>query len=272
VSGLRLQERDVELLAWVFSHGLAERDHLQQKFFGTTSRCNERLLQLVRGGYLVRCERRLQRSEQSLYRVTGSALKLLPAVFGADLKHLQRVHAARTHQQVDHALGLVDLNLAFHRTAAVTPCVEVDLWLPEFQCRHAYRSQFNGVLKSRVFKPDAFLRLSVEGHGYISAFLEYDRGHVSLPKWRETMLNHAAYRASGLFERVYGTKDGFITLVVTTGGPRRVQHMQQAARRVASERALFTTEAQALRDKPFGPIWQTADGSPVQLVPSQGEE
>jgi hypothetical protein len=85
------------------------------------------------------------------------------------------------------------------------------------------------------------------------------------------MLNHAAYRASGLFERVYGTKDGFITLVVTTGGLRRVQHMQQAARKVAAERVFFTTEAQALRENPFGPIWQTANGSPVRLVPPQGE-
>jgi len=267
-STIRLQDRDVALLAWLFPHGLAEREQVEEAFFTSTARCNSRLLQLLKAGLIARCPLQDQRSNQAVYRLTAAAYPIVARRLGLDVPTVRRIHRSRTNQHVAHGLCIVDLYVAILRAVRNAPELRLDLWLVEWQIRHEYRRLNNGKSQLSIFRPDAFARLQLPDRSYHSFFAEIDRAHVSGKKWQQTVTSHLSYARSGLFPQVYGTDTSFLSLAVTGGGQRRLDHLRDIARDCGAEMFRFTTE-QRLRDGGFlGRIWQTVqDNQPVALLP-----
>lgn len=258
-SRLRLQERDLQMLRFLWAHTVASRSQLQQLFFRSTPRANERL-RLLFDNHLVR-RHTLALSplgswgEQAVYGLGAAALPLLAERFDMGIESLraqERGQAAPLFAR--HALATVDIGLSLHRAAASGLGVEMQSWLGENEARHHYewRPQ-GGDWKSETFKPDGFVRLGSAGASSLSAFLECDLGHTSARGWEGKIAAYRRYLDSGLFAQTYG-ESGFLVLCVTTGERRR-EHLRELARERGALFLRLATFADMEREGALAPIW-----------------
>lgn len=82
----------------------------------------------------------------------------------------------------------------------------------------------------RIIKPDGAATFESKEHRFI-VFVEFDRGHVSLPQMAGVFDRYAAYWREGSFCSVYGTDCVFTVAVITTAGQRRIDHLLKLAAR-----------------------------------------
>lgn len=260
-SRLRLQERDLQMLRFLWAHTLASRSQLQELFFRSTPRANERLRllfdnQLVRRHTLALSPMGCW-AEQAVYGLGAAALPLLAERFDMAIESLG---AQKRGQAVPlfarHALATVDIGLSLRCAAASSPSVEMQVWLGENEARHHYEWRPpGGDWKSETFKPDSFMRLRFQGPSSLSAFLECDLGHTSARGWEGKIAAYRRYLDSGLFAQTYG-EAGFLVLCVTTGERRR-EHLRELARERGALFLRLATFADVGREGALASIWHS---------------
>lgn len=259
-AGLRLEERDEQLLCDLLLHRAMSREQIQQLHFTSVVRCNARLRQLFDHRFVLRhYPPAAPFGGQAVYTLGKAGVPLVARRLDMDLPEATRLARSNyTPTFLEHTLALVDVYLAFRRAVAQWADVQIECWLPEVQCRHEWeiRAAAGGKWKKETFKPDAFVRLQVSGDAeYRNFFLEADLGHTSSRQFLGKLMTHQRYLESGLFEQTYAGRD-FKTLVVTTG-QRRLRNLRALVEQNNSHLFWFTTFDAIQHASVTGPIWQT---------------
>lgn len=257
-AGIRLEERDQQLLRDLFLNRLISRGQIEALYFNSTIRCNVRLRQLFDHGFVTRYFPPVSPyGAQVIYMLGKNAVPLVAAALEMDLSEVRRLaRQSRTATFIDHALKVVDLWIAFRQAAEREQSLKIEAWLPEILCRHEYiiRSKSTGESRREVFKPDALVRLRDASGTLSSFFIEADLGHTSTRQFLTKLLIHQRYRESRLFEEIYGTLD-FRTLVVTTS-ERRITNLRSLVEGQNSDLFWFTTFEKVKVSGVLSAIWQ----------------
>lgn len=260
VAGMRLEERDEELLCDLFWQRAMSRSQLQALYFGSVGRCNARLRLLFDHHFVTRYYLPAAPfGAQAVYGLGRAGAPIVARRLEMELLEVKRVvKHSHTPTFLEHTLAIVDVRLALQRAIEGREDVEIERWLAEPLCRHEYdirSTQGAGRWQKEVFKPDGFVRFYHRpSQRDVNYFLEVDLGHTSSRQFAGKIMMHRRYKESGLFRELYGG-ESFRTLVVTTG-PRRVGNLVELAQEQGSDRFWFTTFAQLEEHGPLGAIWR----------------
>lgn len=245
------------------------RRHIKARHFTSVSRCNARLLQLVNANLLVRSyPSGAERVGEAVYSLGPASNPIVAAALDLDIATVRATIRSRRGKQVPHTLGVLDFLVALQRELLGRSGFRLDLWLAEPDARHEYRVARADRVSRRIFRPDAYFRIELSDGSLQSFFLEYDRANASAQKWACSVQSHLAYRKSGLFVKRYGDSNGelFRTLVVTTGGERRLNRLRTVALDLGATFYLFTTEAAVAGQGLLSPLWKSASGADGQSI------
>jgi len=240
-SGMRIEERDEQLLRDLFLHRLMSRRQIEKSYFSSTVRANARLRLLFDHGFVLRhYPPYAPFGAQAIYSVGKAALPLVSRRLELPLDEVKRFYQrTRTPTFIEHTLAIVDVWLAFREAQRKGSGWSIECWLAEMQCRHEWDIRASGgKWHKETFKPDAFVRLETPA-GYHCFFIEVDLGHTSGRQFGGKLLTHRRYLESGLFPQTYGGET-FRTLVFTTGA-RRLGNLRALAEEQKSDLFWFAT-------------------------------
>ena len=260
--GMRLEERDEQILCDLFLHRLMSRSQIEKLYFTSTVRCNARLRLLFDHKFVLRhFAPAAPFGAQAIYSVGKAALPIVSRRLEKDMTEVTRYfRRTQTPTFIEHTLSVVDIWMKFQQATEASEGVNLDLWLAEMQCRHDWTIRASGdKWHKEAFKPDGFVRLEVEDD-YHNFFIESDLGHTSARQFTGKLLTHQLYLESGLFEQTFGCPT-FRTLVITTGH-RRLNNLREILESNGSELFWFTTFDALSKAGALEPIW---------VVPSQNE-
>ena len=206
--GMRLEERDKQILCDLFLHRLMSRGQIERVYFSSTVRCNARLRLLFDHKFVLRhFPPAAPFGAQAIYSVGKAALPIVSRRLEMDLPEVTRYfRRTQTPKFIEHTLSVVDVWIKIRETANTSEEVRLDLWLAEMECRHEWDIRANGnKWHKESFKPDAFFRLAQETTGaFHNFFIESDLGHTSAKQFTGKLLTHQRYLESGLFEQTFG--------------------------------------------------------------------
>ena len=261
--GMRLEERDEQILCDLFLHRLMSRSQIEKLYFSSTVRCNARLRLLFDHKFVLRhFPPAAPFGAQAIYSVGKAALPLVSRRLEMDLLEVTRYYRrTQTPTFIEHTLSVVDIWMKFQQETEASERVALDLWLAEMQCRHDWTIRASGdKWHKEAFKPDGFVRLKVEGN-YHNFFIESDLGHTSSKQFTGKLLTHTRYEDSGLFEQTYGCPS-FRTLVITTG-QRRLKNLCELAVENETDLFWFTTFAEIENNSVLDGVWRSPRTSEV---------
>jgi hypothetical protein len=222
-SGIRLTERDEELVVDLYLHRAMSRLQIQNLYFNSLSRVNMRLRQLYDHGYLMRHYLPLARyGSLAIYTPGPSAIPIIAVRTETEPTEVRRhCRSDRGPVYLEHGLAIVDFRLALKRAVSHYSTVRLVEWLPECKCRHEFeiRRLGGGSWRIEVFKPDAYFRL-LANDGPKDYFAEIDLGNTSHAEFLKKIKIHKRYLTAGLFEPRYGNTS-FRTLILTTSKSRQ---------------------------------------------------
>lgn len=253
--GMRLEERDEQILCDLFLHRLMSRSQIETLYFSSTVRCNARLRLLFDHKFVLRhFPPAAPFGAQAIYSVGKAALPIISRRLEMDLPEVTRYfRRTQTPTFIEHTLAAVDIWMAFQDAAQASETVNLDLWLAELQCRHEWDIRVpDGRWQREAFKPDGFVRLR-KSSDYLNFFIEADLGHTSARQFEGKLTTHQRYLESGLFVQTYGSTT-FRTLVVTTG-QRRLKNLREILAIRESELFWFTTFEALRLEGALEPIW-----------------
>ena len=259
VRRLRLGERDLQLLTFLYDNHLASRSQLQQLFYGSKAYCNFRLRALFDHQIVARHFPSITLSgnwaEEAIYTLGAQAVPFMAEHLEEETETLAAyVRRHRSPSLVSHSLHVVEIYLAFRRALEANDGACLERWLGETSTHHPYQRRVKDGWESELFKPDGFLRLQTHAPArcHFPFFIECDLGNTSNHAWKIKVETHKKYLENGLFSSTYGG-ERFETLVVTTG-EKRLEHLAQATGEIGGGFFRFTTWMQ-FRANPLGAIW-----------------
>ena len=259
--GMRLEERDEQILCDLFLHRLMSRSQIEQLYFSSTVRCNARLRLLFDHKFVLRhFPPAAPFGAQAIYSVGKAALLIVSRRLEMDMPEVTRYYRrTQTPTFIEHTLSVVDIWMKFQQATDENDDVNFDLWLAEMQCRATWDIRATGgKWWKESFKPDGFVRLEAAGE-YHNFFIESDLGHTSSKQFTGKLLTHARYQDSGLFEETYGCPS-FRTLVITTG-QRRLKNLCELAVENETDLFWFTTFAEIENNSVLDGIWHNPQTS-----------
>jgi Replication-relaxation len=262
-AGVRLEERDKQLLGDLYLHRNMSRGQIEALYFGSTPRCNARLRQLFDHGFVSRYYLPAAPfGAQAIYSIGKVAVPVVARSLDIEITEVRRQYRrGKSPTFIEHTLEVVNLLIAFRAATVEHSDVEMERWLPEILCRHEYeiRSGNGGKWTKEVFKPDAFVRLLDHRSGtYHNFFIEVDLGHTSSRQFLSKLMSHQRYLESGLFQEVFGCHE-FKTLVVTTS-VNRLNNLRSLVEAQESGLFWFTTLQQCSKSV-MEPIWHQPYGN-----------
>lgn len=256
-AGMRLEERDEQLLCDLFLNRFMSREQIQALYFTSLVRCNARLRQLFDHHFVARYYPPVSPfGAQAIYSVGKAALPLISRRLEIDLPEVTRHYKrGKTPTFIEHTLAIVDVWIGLRTAVAQREDVELESWVPEMLCRHEWeiRSANGGRWTKEAFKPDAFFRLAQRGE-YANYFVEVDLGHTSSRQFLGKLMTHHRYLESGLFREVYDN-DAFQTLVITTG-KRRLENLRALVEAHNSQLFWFSTMEAVEQGNCLSAVWR----------------
>ena len=259
--GLRLEERDEQILCDLFLHRLMSRSQIEKLYFSSTVRCNARLRLLFDHKFVLRhFPPAAPFGAQAIYSIGKAALPIVSHRLEKDMPEVTRYfRRTQTPTFIEHTLAVVDIWMKFEEVTKASEDVTLDLWLAEMQCRDDWDIRATGSnWHKEAFKPDGFARLESQGN-YFDYFIEVDLGHTSSKQFTGKLLTHKRYLESGLFEQVF-YRSTFHTLVITTG-ERRLKNLCDLAIENETDLFWFTTFAQIENSSVLDAIWRNPQSS-----------
>ena len=261
-AGLVLGDRDRELLADLYLHGVMSRGQLQELYFGSVPRCNQRLRQLydfhfVHRHYLPGVPCAAPYGVQAIYSIGKAAIPIVAIELEVETAEVTKGYRRSiTPTFLEHTLQIVNVRLDFLRATSGNLPISVDRWLPEMLCRHEYeiRRKDGGAWIKEVFKPDAFICLVDSSGKRHSYFIEVDLGHTSARQFLGKLRTHQRYLESGLFRETFGG-EVFKTLVITTSSSRQ-QNLLRLIEEQDSQLFWFSTFSALKEHNVLDTIWQ----------------
>jgi hypothetical protein len=263
-----LEPRDEQLLCDLFLQRLMSRGQIERLYFSSTGRCNTRLRQLFDHKFVARFYPPIAPyGAQALYTLGSMALPLVARRLEMELPEVIRYHRrSKTPTFIEHTLAIVDTWIAFQEALKNHASWELDLWLPELQCRHEYDIRaVGGSWRKEAFKPDAFARLAQrDSNDFHNYFIEVDLGHTSSRQFLNKLLTHQRYLESGLFKESF-EMESFRTLVITVG-ERRLRNLRSLVAAQNSDLFWFTTFDNLQQKGPLSPIWSKPSSQALESI------
>jgi hypothetical protein len=259
---LRLQERDLDLLAELFYYGCMSRQQIQALYFGSKPRTNARLRKLYDAGLVHRallpCSVIGAVSAPLVYLPAPASASLIAGRIDRDPDEIRDMLRKGSPSYLQHTLRIVDFRLQLEEALEERAGAHLLTFLPERRCQHAYEARevrTDGKAapwKTMVYKPDAVFAMDLSGHP--SAFaVEIDLGHTSASEFENKLAIHSHYRRSGQFAARY-CLDKTATLIVTVSGTRR-DNLKSLAERLRHLHTGFTTFDALEYPGILAPIW-----------------
>lgn len=198
---MSLTKRDVTILRdLALSHALTRDQFIRLGYFGSITRANARLRELMKNGLISRLQTPF--FNQSIYSVTKRAAD----VVGGRIAPLIQ-NRASSPRFLQHALTTTESRIALQSKFGGDWRFEQQLW----------RKLDAG--SGREIRPDGMVVASA------AVFVEVDLGHVSPGKFRDKLLGYQELALSGRCQDLYGLAD-FRLLTLTTG-KTRARHLDR---------------------------------------------
>lgn len=229
----RMTERDRMIIAAVALHGAASRAQLMELgYFTSVSRANRRLRMLSDDNFLRRTYVATGPNRSETVYILGTAGSHIVSE-GCDLDPIElkrQTNRVPARMFLEHHLLVLSVRLLAER---LTGGVRLAQFLTEPECRHEYKVVARSRTDRRLIKPDAVALFDRAGE-QLPVFIEVDRGHVSLPQMSGMFERYGRYWTDGAFTDAYGNAADtpFTVAVITTAGPRRINHLRNLAKRV----------------------------------------
>lgn len=265
-TGMRLEERDEQILQDLFLHRLMSRGQIERTYFSSTARCNARLRLLFDYQFVARhFPPYAPFGAQAIYSVGKAALPVVARRLGMDLNEVVRFYRRiQSPTFIEHTLAMVEIWIRFREVVESEPTLSLALWLAEMQCRHEWEIRIpGGKWHKETFKPDGFARIKLPDME-LNFFLEADLGHTSATQFLKKLLTHQRYLESGLFEQVYGGTN-FKTLVITTG-ERRLRNLLALVETQKSSLFWFTTFSELKSNILKSDLWHVPEQKELQTL------
>lgn len=258
-----ITERDSQLIQTVFLLRAADREVLQELYFTSLPRCNQRLMFLARAGYLI--QYKLGCIAPAIYTCGKLGLPIALSLCDAEGIALTtediRLQCRRPSLSLlEHALDIGRVYASFRRTSDEHGNITFGRFLPERHVRDQWeirRTDQHPKGQSRfwreVFAPDGAIRLQrTDSSLPLWLFLEVDRGCTN-GQFQDKLRTHGRYIAQGLAAETYG-QCLFKTAVITTS-ERRAAGLAGIACEQSTSFAIVTTLDSIKQCGPFTPIW-----------------
>jgi hypothetical protein len=278
---MRLTERDVQIVHAVAAYRLLSSAQLEALLFqsdkprGRQSSCQRRLQLLYHHGYLDRLPMPVILGEgrfPHVYVLDQAGSVLVAATLGVD----QATIGWRPHHNlleppfIFHTLAINDVRVVVTLLAQRNHFEMVE-WIDEAGFRAAKEKvpfRMRGVQIVRNY-PDGYFKLTLPQQTQAAHFfLEVDLGTMSMTRWKEKVQAYTEFRARGLSEHHYGTRN-FRVLVVTTTN-QRLANLKRASEQAGADRFFwFTTQAQVDIWNPgqlLQPVWSLATQNEQQRL------
>ncbi len=197
----RITRRDITVLRdLALSHVLSRDQLIELTHFGSITRANTRMRDLIGLGFAKRLESPF--FGQSLFMVTKQASD----VVGERISGLIE-NRASSPRFVQHAMSVTNVRIALSRKSNGTWRFEQQLW-----------RTLKGSTRVEV-RPDGLYQATQP------IFIEVDMGHASATRFKEKLAAYQALARSGQCQAMYGFNQ-FRVLTVTTGSLRS-RHLQR---------------------------------------------
>ncbi|MBE2271228.1 MAG: replication-relaxation family protein [Anaerolinea sp.] len=121
----------------------------------------------------------------------------------------------------------------------------------------------SGRLKDVSVIPDSYFALQTP-RGVTHAFLELDRGKMTVGKFKTKILAYQVYYDSGAYTRRFGTRS--LRVLTVTLGQGRLQNLRRATEEADGKQRFWFTCLEQIRPETVlcAPIWQVATNSALQ--------
>lgn len=285
---MRLTKRDIQIVQTVSTYRLLSSAQIEALVFpsdtprGRQSSCQRRLQLLYHHGHLDRLPMPVILGEgrfPHVYVLDQAGAALVAATQGVDLTTV----AWRPHHNllespfIFHTLAINDVRVVITLLVQANHFELVE-WIDEAGFRAAKDKvpfRMRGVQVVRNY-PDGYFGLTLPRSTQPAHFfLEVDQGTMSLTRWKEKVQAYIEFRARGLSEHHYGTRN-FRVLTVTTSS-QRLTNLKRASEQAGADHFFwFTTQAQVDIWNPgqlLQPIWSVATQKEhMELFPQDGSQ
>jgi hypothetical protein len=249
--GFIVQPRDLGLLQELATLRVADCEQVKVVVgFGSTTRANTRLLQLVRAGLLRR-----------FFLGSGGGRKALYALSpkGSELAQVPNRGPRRRQDEVLVADYFIGHQLAVNAIY----CALRFGSLPTGVAFHRWVTFHEPITPSLRLIPDGYVEFRTSTRT-LACFLEVDLGHEALSIWTKKVANYRRLARSDDFKRRFGL-DQFRVLILVNSD-RRLQSIRKAVRLVTKKVMWFAT-LDSVRTNFFASVWLRPMGEePTSLI------
>jgi hypothetical protein len=236
--GFILQPRDRHLLNEFAILEVTDCDQVKVVAgFGSTTRVNTRLLQLVRSGLLRRFFLGSGGGRKAIYALSQKGAHLVEVPYRGPRRRQDEVLVADYYIAHQLAINAIYCTLKYKIVLGIS----FERWISFHQ----------PVTPSLGLIPDGLVELRTAS-GVVSSFLEVDLGHESLTIWNRKARNYLQLALSGDFRKLFG-QERFRVLVLVNS-ERRLYSIRKALGVVTEKLFWFATLDSANNDF-FAPIW-----------------
>jgi len=236
--GFIIQPRDRHLLRELAILEVADCEQVKVVAgFGSTTRANTRLLQLVRAGLLRRFFLGSGGGRKALYALSQKGAQLVDVPYRGPRRRQDEVLVADYYIAHQLAINEIYSTLKYR----IVPGIAFERWL----CFH------QPIMPSLGLIPDGLVELRAAS-GIISCFLEVDLGHESLSIWQRKAGNYLQLALSGDFRKQFGQAS--FRVLVLANSERRLQSIRKTLAAVTEKIFWFAT-IESASNSFFTPIW-----------------
>lgn len=205
-NGVRIEKRDLALLEDLFWQRLMSTGQIRRLgYFASQSRCNRRIRQLERHGYVVALPNSTDIvGRERLFCITKQGRHLLLTNGMIDVEDAAAFRKPPSQMMARHFAFITETRCRLHELGVL------ERWLPETKCRHTY--SFGA--KDRVFKPDAFALIR-SGRSSQVIFIEADLGNASRSQIELKIRTYENYLVE-VFADVYALTSFKVQFITTT--------------------------------------------------------
>jgi hypothetical protein len=238
--GFIVQPRDLALLRELAILRVADCEQVRiVAGFGSITRVNARLLQLVRAGLLRRFFLGSGGGRKALYALSQKGAHLADVPYRGPRRRQDEVLVADYF--IAHQLTVNELYCALKYKPLPVADATFHRWL-------TFQQQLTPSLS---LIPDGYVEFRTPV-GIVASFLEVDLGHEGLTIWKQKVKNYLQFALSGDFQRLFG-QERFRVLVLVNSD-RRLETIRKTVGAVTEKLFWFTT-LESTESNFFGPIW-----------------
>lgn len=238
--GFVVQPRDLTLLRSLAMLLVADCEQIKLVAgFGSTTRVNARLLQLVRAGLLRRFFFGSGGGRKALYALSHKGARLAGVPYRGPRRTQDEILVADFF--IAHQLTVNRLYCQLKYQNSLDPSVVFHRWI-------SFHQQ---ITPNLGLIPDGYAEFRADSE-ILASFLEVDLGHESSAIWKQKTRNYLQLAVSGEFQELFGQSR--FRVLVLANSDRRVNSIRKTVAAVTEKVFWFATLESVSRNF-FAPVW-----------------